>query len=167
MAANAGGQINYYQKLIEWRDIERQRKKDGLLVVKGKDLPLENNPQGLMRWYMHPAMDNLSMKSMNVYVQEIPPGGYSGRLKVPGGIIIYIWAGRGHTILDGVRYDWKADDVLNIPNRPDGCAVQHFNDDAETTVKLLVVEANLIGAIGVDRGPGFEQLAPSSHYDQD
>jgi gentisate 1,2-dioxygenase len=155
---NQQGTGTLYDKLIEWRDTDRDRKRNGLIIVKGNELPLENNPQGLMQWYMHPAMNHVSMNSMLVFVQEIPPNSSSGKQKTPGGINIYIWQGRGHTILDGIRYEWKAEDVVQIPSRPEGALVQHFNTDPEETVKLLVVEANLIDALGVDRGAGFEQL---------
>lgn len=149
---------NYYDKLIEWRDKNRKQKEEGLLVVKEKDLPLENNPQGLMRWYMHPAMDHISMNSMLVFTQEILPNSSSGKLKVQGGIVIYVWVGSGYSVLDGVRYDWNEGDVIQIPCRPDGVVVQHFCTHNEITAKLLTVEANFIDAIGVDRGAGFEQL---------
>lgn len=156
--------INYYDKLIEWRDKDRKRKKEGLIVIKGKDVPLESNPQGLMRWYMHPAMENLSMNSMLMFVQEIEPNGSSGKLKIQGGNVMYVWQGSGYSILDGVRYDWKADDVIQIPCRPDGVVAQHFNTDNEVAAKLIAVEANLIDAIGVDRGAGFEQLQVAPSY---
>lgn len=157
--------MSYYDKLIEWRDKDRERKENGVLVVKEKDFPLESNPQGLMRWYMHPAMEDVAMKSMNIFVQEILPDSYSGKQKVQGGIVIYVWQGKkGYTIMDGIRYDWEKDDVIQIPSRPDGVVFQHFNTDSEEMVKLLTVEANLIEALGVDRGAGFEQLQNAPTY---
>ena len=57
-------------------------------VIKQSDLPLETNRQGLMRWYLHPAIKDTVLSVFMFFQQEIPPGSRSGRLKFQGGQVI-------------------------------------------------------------------------------
>jgi hypothetical protein len=155
---------NRWDELIALRDRQRERAQRGIQVVRGDALPQENNPQGLMRWYMHPAIENTILNTLLFFEQELPPLSRSGRLKFQGGQVIYILAGKGYTLVDGVKHPWKAGDVLNLPVRRDGIVVQHVNDDRETTAKFLACEPNFVDAAGVDRGSGFELLEPSTTY---
>jgi hypothetical protein len=158
---------NRWDELIALRDRQRERAKHGVQVVRGDSLAQESNPQGLMRWYMHPAIENTILNTLLFYEQELPPLSRSGRLKFQGGQVMYILAGKGYTLVDGVKHPWKAGDVLNLPVRRNGIVVQHVNDDRETTAKFLACEPNFIDAAGVDRGSGFELLEPSTTFRPD
>lgn len=156
--------INCWEEMMKLRDQQRELQKTAVQIVRGADLPQENNPQGLMRWYLHPAITDTVLSSMLIYQQELPPGSRSGMLQFQGGQVIYIIEGRGHTLIDGVKHAWTAEDVLNLPLRKDGITIQHVNDDPDKPAKLLAVEPNLLHCTGVDRGSGFEQLRESSDY---
>lgn len=130
-------------------------------MARGRDLPWENTPHGKLKWYMHPAMKENVLQSHLIYTQEIPPGGRSGVQRHPGGMVIYYMEGRGHTILDGEKIVWKAEDVLLLPLRPEGVVFQHVNDSSEERACLLACEPNLVHALGVDRGSCWEQLEPA------
>jgi hypothetical protein len=147
---------NLFGELIAMRDEQREQRGKGLQVVKEKDLPLETNPMGQMKWYMHPNIKDLCVNMMMVYQQEIRPGSRSGRIKFQGGQVIMILEGQGYTSIDGVKHTWKKGDVLNLPLRDDGIIVQHFNTDTKETAKFLAVEPNWFDALSVDRGCGFE-----------
>ncbi len=149
---------NLFEELIKLRDTHRKRVENAVIVVKGKDRPLEKNRLGLMRWYLQPSLTNTAIRTLITFVQEIPPGSRTGRLHFQGGQVLYIWEGKGHTILDGVRYDWKQGDAMNLPLRRDGVTVQHFNDDPNQRVRLVASEVNLVDQFGVDRGTRFEVL---------
>ncbi|MEA2986244.1 MAG: hypothetical protein QOD94_2498 [Alphaproteobacteria bacterium] len=155
---------NMWGELIAMRDEQRARTKNGLQVVKEKELPLETNPMGQMRWYMHPNIKDLVVNMMMVYQQEIPPGSRSGRVKFQGGQVIMILDGQGYTSIDGVKHTWKKGDVLNLPLRDDGIIVQHFNTDKSVTAKFLAVEPNWFEAVSVDRGCGFEVLEAAPEH---
>src|SRR5438132_14065217 len=71
---------NLWNELIAMRDRQREAKRDALQVIKESDLPLEANAQGLMRWYLHPAIKDTAITSYMFFQQEIPPGSRSGRL---------------------------------------------------------------------------------------
>jgi gentisate 1,2-dioxygenase len=156
--------VNHWNALMAMRDRQRELRKTAVQVVRLSELPLENNQQGLMRWYLHPAILDTVLSTLMIFRQEIPAGSRSGRLKFQGGQIMFILEGRGHTLLDGVKHAWEAGDIVNLPLRRDGIIVQHFNDDAAQAVVFLAVEPNLFAATSVDRGSGFELLDPSPDY---
>jgi gentisate 1,2-dioxygenase len=147
---------NLLDELIALRDKQRELKKKEIKLVKGEKIPWEHNKLGRIRWYLHPTLDDTAIRSLLLFVQEIPPGARTGRFKFQGGQSIYIWEGKGHSLIDGVRYDWQGGDVVNLPLRRDGVIVQHFNDDAQNRVRFVACELNLTDALGVDRGCGFE-----------
>lgn len=157
-------QHNYWDELIAIRDRQRERLRDAIQVVRGEELPQENNPLGLVKWYAHPAIDDTILSTLMFFEQELPPRSRSGRLKFQGGQVIYILAGKGYTTIDGVKHPWKAGDVLNLPIRRDGIVVQHVNDDDTAAAKFLACEPNWFAATGVDRGSGFELIEPSSVF---
>ena len=125
-------EVNLWNELMALRDTQREHRKTAVQVVRLSELPLENNQQGLMRWYLHPAITDTVLSTLSIYRQEIPPGSRSGRLKFQGGQILFIVEGRGHTMLDGVKHAWEAGDVVNLPCKRDGIVVQHFNGDPAT-----------------------------------
>ena len=156
--------VNYWNQLLALRDTQREQRKTAVQVVRLSELPVENNEQGLMRWYMHPSITDTVLSTLAIYRQDIPPGSRSGRLKFQGGQILFIVEGRGYTMLDGVKHAWEAGDVVNLPCKRDGIVVQHFNDDPMKPAAFLAVEPNLFAATGVDRGCGFHQLEQSLDY---
>ncbi len=155
---------NLWNELLELRDQQRKERHNAIQIVRRKDLPMESNPQGQMRWYMHPNIKDIVLSTLSVYEQEIPPGSRSGRLKFQGGHVMFIVQGTGYTVIDGVKYPWKKRDVVNLPLKKDGIIVQHFNSSDSEPVRFLLVEPNLFEATGVDRGCGFEQLENSPDY---
>jgi gentisate 1,2-dioxygenase len=145
-------------RLLDLRDAYRREKLAGRAVVRGADLPWERNALGTQKWYMHPDMTENSLSSLLFWVQELAPGESSGRLKYQGGTVGYVWAGRGYTMVDDDRHDWSKGDVLNLPVRTDGITVQHVNLDDAEPARLVFTEPNLLTALGLDRGCGFEIL---------
>jgi gentisate 1,2-dioxygenase len=149
---------NLFERLMEIRDEQRERKKGGRVIVAFKDLEWEDNRQGKMKWYMHPDIKDNALNQFLFWVQEIPPGGRSGKQKSQGGQVAFIWAGKGYTTIDGVRHDWEKDDCLNLPVRTNGIVVQHVNTDPKEPARIMFIEPNLASVLGIDRGCGFEQI---------
>ena len=72
--------VNFWDEILKLRDQQRENRKNGLMVIKGSELPQEINRQGLMRWYLHPAITDTVLNT-HIFEQEIPPGSRSGMLK--------------------------------------------------------------------------------------
>ncbi len=154
----ADRQANLLEWLYALRDRQRAQQRGGAWVIKGKDLPWEQNRQGKMQWYLHPALEDVPLRSMIFFRQEIAPQSRSGAQRVPGGAILYVIQGQGHSLLDGERHDWQAEDVINIPIRADGVVLQHVNIDPKEPAILICADLNLVDFLGVDRGSALEQI---------
>jgi len=155
---------NLWGEILEMRDRQREDLEKSVWLIKGRDLPQENNQQGLMQWYMHPLLKSPCINTLAIFVQEIPPGSRSGRIHHPGNQVIFVWEGRGYTLMDGQKHHWEKNDVVQLPLRLKGVTVQHFNTDPDQPAKLICCEPNAFQSMGVDRGSGFEQLEVSPDY---
>lgn len=155
---------NFWNELLAMRDRQREQRKSGLQVIRGASLPQEINRQGLMRWYLHPAITDTILNTHMFFEQEIPPGSRSGRLKFQGEQVMFILEGKGYTLIDGVKHHWAAGDVVNLPLRKQGIVIQHFNEDPNLPAKFVAAEPNLFACTSVDRGSGFEQIEDAPEY---
>ena len=99
--SNRHRELTKYQELIELRDKERERIASSSVCVNGRALPLEVNPQGMLKWYMHPAIDSTAHKFLIFYTQEIPPASRSGKQRSQGGVVFVVVEGAGYTVIDG------------------------------------------------------------------
>ncbi len=151
-------ETNRLERLFEMRDQQRGVRRKGRTVARGDEIPWEWNRQGKQKWYMHPDMTENCLNTLMFYVQELPPGGRSGKQKSQGGQAGVVVEGRGYTLVDGVRHDWEKHDVLNFPVRTEGIVLQHVNLDPDNVALLAFVEPNTVDSLGVDRGCGFEQI---------
>lgn len=156
--------VNHWDEIFAIRDRQRAQLKDAVQIVSEEELPVENNRQGLMRWYLHPSITDTVLSTMLFFEQTLPPGGRSGRLKFQGGQVMMILEGRGYTTVDGVKHAWETGDVVNLPLRTDGIVVQHFNADEQQPARFVAAELNWFECTTVDRGSGFEQLEASPDY---
>lgn len=152
-----------WQELMRLRDQERERIERAVVVAKGNEAPREITPEGIFAWYAHPLLDRSVLKSYLVWVQEIPVGSRSGRVKHPGARVHYVWQGRGHTVIDGVGHEWEKGDIVVLPTKAHGIEFQHFNT-GDVPVKLVCYELNLVGTFGVDRGAGYDVIEPAPEY---
>ncbi|MBI4332394.1 MAG: cupin domain-containing protein [Chloroflexi bacterium] len=109
-------------------DNERiQRRREGRVVIRGKDIPYEQNRQGLVKWYSWDRnWDELSVTGWRIFTNLIKKHG--GKHRHQGGLGIFVLSGKGYTVVDGVRYDWEDGDLIILPVKPDGCEHQHFSE---------------------------------------
>ncbi len=150
--------------LFARRDAHRGAMRAAQWLLHGRDQPWEVNQQGRTKWYMHPDKADVALRTMQVYVQEIPPGSRSGRQLHPGGLIHYVLRGNGYTIIDGQRHEWGAGDCIALPRRVFGVDYQHFNADPRRPVQMICMCPNLFDVFGPDLGARFEQLEAAPEY---
>ena len=158
--------MNRWDELFRMRDEHREQVKNARGSIKFKELEWEVNRQGKMKWYLHPAKKDTGHRAIMMYVQEIPPGSRSGKVKHQGGSAFFIWKGRGYSIINGKKYEWEADDALLLPiDIFNGATYQHFNSDPGNPALLIYAQANTTDSLGVDLGVGFEQLENCPEYE--
>jgi len=153
-----------YDALMQIRDAQRQLRGPASCIRRGDELPWEVNAHGIMRWYLHPLFQYTALRNFNAYLQCLPPGSRSGLQKHPGDKVFFFLRGKGHTMVDGVRHDWGAEDLLILPIRPEGVAYQHFNDDPSAPAFLFACEPNLAFIFDLDRGSSFEELEDAPEF---
>jgi len=141
---------HYYDQGL--KEAERQRKRDEKLqeVVKAKEMPWENSRHGRLKHLVNDKM-NVRVKTLDVYIQEIAPGGRSGKHRHMAEEYIFVLEGRGYDLHWDVnaqlkekyhweaekepkRYEWEKGDVIFIPVNT---VHQHFNSDPEHPARLI------------------------------
>jgi gentisate 1,2-dioxygenase len=152
------------EALLELRDSYRKQADRGIKIVRGERLPWEINRQGKMRWYMHPAKNDTVIRSLVIYMQEIEPGGHSGKQASPGGIVHYMLQGKGYVVVDGKEHSWARGDCVGLPILSRPVEYQFFNTDGKRAARYIAATPNLFEVLGVDMGTRFEQLAPASLF---
>jgi len=106
--------------LVKWPDIQKQLAERKHVYVIDPRLGFNNRTHRL--WY-----------------DRIPPESEDGREWMDLGhrhtveAIIYFLKGHGHSIIDGVRYDWEAGDLLSVPMFS---WHRHINDGKEEVLRI-------------------------------
>lgn len=156
---------NMFDKLMKLRDSQRACQGKATWLVRGDELPWELNEHGRMQWYLHPCIAYTAVQTHIFYKQEIPVESRSGLQRHGGDVVFYILQGQGFTEIDGVRYQWKKNDVMTLPLLRDGVTYRHVNIGLEP-VQFIAIERNLVHTVGLDRHSGFEELQPCPEYRQ-
>lgn len=104
-------------------------------VRKAEDLRFVDGPQTWSRHYLEPK-DGLT-QTFHLHLEEYGPGGRSQKHGHVNEAAFYILDGEGYEIHDGVRHDWRAGDVVVVPNN---CVHQHFNASSTRPARALVIK---------------------------
>ncbi|MBI4332206.1 MAG: cupin domain-containing protein [Chloroflexi bacterium] len=118
-------------------------------VVRNEEVPWEDTRMGRIKFFIGPHRDG-GLKTYDAFVQELPPGGASGRHRHAAEEVHKILEGKGYEIHDGVRHDWDAEDVVCIPPY---VVHQHFNRDPHHPARFVAFQSgwyNFIGHGGID-----------------
>ena len=130
--------------------------------MKGKEVEWEWNPQGKMKWYLHPSLRDRS-QTLLFYIQQLPEGSRSGRQRHQGGKVMFILEGSGHSQIGERIVNWEKYDYIAFPRLREGIVVQHFND-SQKPARFIIAEPNFYPILGVDMGAGLEQLENAPEY---
>ncbi len=132
----------------------------GKVLVKGKQIPWHLHPQGILRRYSEgwPIADTAT-DTVAPFHHLIPH--HSGKHRHQGGFSIFVLEGTGYTVIDGVRYDWEAGDLLLLPLQPGGCEHQHFNT-GDKPARWMAIPTNYSGD-AVGGGGGQRENSPLWH----
>lgn len=126
-------------------------------VIKGKEIPFQDTRMGKIKYLLSPY-DPSPLLLYDCFIQEIPPGGRSGKHRHLSEEVHKILSGRGYDMQDGKRYDWSAEDIVAIPVNT---VHQHFNADPHRPTTFVAFQSRLYHYLGHG---GFEHLedAPKS-----
>ena len=146
----AGAGLNIYYRIVARQQAILEAQKTWEQIVRGRDRRWETTPWGRVKWLTGPRL-HTAMRTMSHYVTQLSPGGRSKRVRFLWEAQGYVLAGRGYSVIDGVRYDWEAEDVLCLVP---GAAHQHVNADPDAPAEIIWGSmqpvAELMGLGGVE-----------------
>ncbi len=165
---------NYYQEFIE----ESKKNPLGQIgsgpmkkVIRPEEMPWEDSPQGRIKHLINQRMaEELGMpaKSVDIYMQEIPPGGCSGKHRHMSEECVFIVDGKGYdmhwdvdvTMDDeyewivsdkGDKYEWESGDLVYIPINT---VHQHVNADPDKPARII----SAVNRVYTHLGFGYHDL---------
>lgn len=158
---------HHYEETLENARARRERDEKLQKVVRPTDMPWERSRHGTLKHMVNEKM-NARVKTLDVYMQELPPGGRSGKHRHMWEEFIFVLEGRGYDLHwdvevemgdtyrwkagDAKRCDWQAGDVILIPVNT---VHQHVNADPERPARLISAQNRLYKAMGFN---DLEQL---------
>jgi quercetin dioxygenase-like cupin family protein len=141
---------HYYDDSL--KETQRRKKEDEKLqeVVKAEKMPWEVSRHGLLKHVVNEKI-NARVKTVDIYIQEIPAGGRSGKHRHMAEEFLFVLEGRGYDLHWDVnaslgdrytwdveqepkKYEWEAGDVIFVPVNT---VHQHFNSDPERPARLI------------------------------
>ena len=163
----------YKESLAEAKEyMEKTRKQRK--VLKPSDMPWEDSPQGKIKHLSNERMD-IRIKTVDAYMQELPPGGRSGKHRHMAEECIVILEGKGydmhwdttveiqdkyywHTDKDPKRFDWEEGDVVYIPPNT---VHQHFNANSANPARFISAQNRMYKYMGYN---DLEQIENAPDY---
>jgi len=104
------------------------------LLVRNKDI--DGDPyEALMVEYVDPKSGGPVFKTITFFAQMLRPGEKTLPLRQTASLLVAPFRGKGHSIVDGERFDWNQFDTLAVPG---GSWCQHVNESATEPVFLFV-----------------------------
>jgi gentisate 1,2-dioxygenase len=85
--------------------------------------------------YIDPTSGQPVFKTITFLVQMLRPGERTLPVRQTASLLVAPFEGRGHSVVDGKRYDWSAFDTLAIPG---GSWFEHANDSDKDPLLLFV-----------------------------
>lgn len=130
-----------YERGMAYTRRERDRSLAGQVVVRKKDLHWDALIDGRVAPYLRAARAfgeavATVLDDWNVYVREFT--GRSKKTRHYGGLVLFVIAGKGYSIVDEERRDWQAGDLIVLPHHPGGVEFEHVCEDDDQTVQWLV-----------------------------
>jgi gentisate 1,2-dioxygenase len=122
------------------------------IIARGKDteaLLLKKREQGTRGQVIliDPAagFDN---KSIDMRINELPPGGHSRNHRETKEHIMYVLRGKGYSLIDGEKYEWEEGDAMFIPR---WAWHQYFNTSPGQYARYLIAtNTPMVRSLGLD-----------------
>jgi quercetin dioxygenase-like cupin family protein len=133
-------------------------------VIKPNDTPWSDTPDGRVRWIAAPHLVDQRVFSVDVFIQEIPPGGRSGERWQMADEVFYVISGEGHmlqwhveaeiddryyarVILEPARYDFVEGDTVYVPQNH----VRQLVNTGQAPLLVLSAQNRLFRNLGYDQ----------------
>jgi gentisate 1,2-dioxygenase len=161
--------VNFYDQWLSTSERLENELRAPPVVARGGDLRWIETPQDARVAMVIGEAVGFPTQGTSLLKAEIPGSWHTGK-HAHGEEAIHILAGRGFSLIDGARYDWKPGTTLHIPYRAEH---QHFNSSGETAVYVSASTIDLDNAVKLGRlrqleekganAPGTEALYPAGN----
>jgi gentisate 1,2-dioxygenase len=91
--------------------------------------------EALMAEYVDPTTGRPVFRTITFLAQMLRPGEKTLPLRQTASLLVAPFRGKGHSIVDGQRFDWKEFDTLAVPG---GAWCEHVNGSDKDPVFLFV-----------------------------
>jgi gentisate 1,2-dioxygenase len=160
--------VNFYDQWLSTGERLEGALRTPPIVARGRDLRWIETPQDARVAMIIGEAVGFPTQGTSLVKAEIAARSHTGK-HTHGEEAIYILAGRGFTVIDGARYDWKPGTTLHVPYFAEH---QHFNTGDDHAVYLSASTIDLDNAAKVGRlvqlegkgpnDPGIESVYPPS-----
>jgi len=144
--------IRLYQEECYWRQSVPQ-------VIKQSDRQWQDTRNGHVLWFLHPQHPPLTngLRLFECYLQELPPGGRSGKHHHVGEEVHFIIEGCGYDVIDDEKWEWEANDVVACPVLS---THQSFNSDPAHSARFVVFKSRTYDYMSFGGIEHFEDAWP-------
>jgi len=151
----------YYDESL--KEAQERKQADAKLqeVIKSEEMPWEDSRHGKLK-HISDEKTNARVKTVDIYVQEIPAGGKSGKHRHMAEEFLFVLEGRGYDLHWDVnaklgdkyewevdkepkKFEWEAGDVIFVPVNT---VHQHFNSDPQKSARLISGTNRMYKAMG-------------------
>lgn len=159
--ARGSRKASFYQDALKVGQEEKKRDKQLKKVLTPEEMPWDNCPQGRIKHLVNEGMD-ARLKTVDAYIQELPPGSWSGKHRHTADEVLFILEGKGYDLHWDVeamikdRYDWKVATESTKWEWEEGDCVyipvntvhQHFNADPDRPARFISAVSRVYKYIG-------------------
>ena len=105
--------------------------------------------------YTNPTTGGHVLPTLACQIQMLRPGVHTKAHKHSTSAVFHVFKGSGHTIVDGVRMDWKQGDFFSLPP---WCTHEHVNaSNSDEVVLYSSTDQPVFEALGLFREYAHEQ----------
>ena len=108
---------------------------------------------GVMMEYVNPVTNGPVMRTMGASMQMLRPGEHTKAHRHTGSYLYHVAKGRGHSIINGKRFDWSERDIFCVPS---WAWHEHVNGSASDDACLFCLnDLPVMRALGLYREEAF------------
>lgn len=127
----------------------------------------EGSPyDGVIMEYVNPVTGGSVMPTMGAHMQLLRAGQATQAHRHTGSVVYQVAVGRGHSIINGLRFDWQQNDIFCVPS---WAWHEHANDDPTQDAFLfsfndfpMISSLDLMAEEGYGDNKGHQPLITSS-----
>jgi len=114
----------------------------------------EGSPfDGVMMEYVNPVTNGPVMRTLGASMQMLRPGEHTKSHRHTGSYLYHVAKGRGHSIINGKRFDWSERDIFCVPS---WAWHEHVNgSDREDACLFCLNDLPVMRALGLYREEAF------------